>query len=447
MAHRALPLAFLLSAIAATAAAAVPPMDTVEVGSGFSMPTFATGAPGDTTHLYVTEKGSGTTASIKVLDLGTHSVTNFLTLSNVSTSGEGGILGLAFDPNYAANKTFYINYTAVGGTAGLSTIAAYQAQPAGDPILVGNILQFDQPQNNHNGGWIGFSPRAGDANNLYIASGDGGNFDDQGPGHIEAGGNAQSNQTLLGKMLRIHVDPATATYTIPANNPFASSSDPLVKKEIFTLGLRNPFRDSFDRSTGTLYIGDVGQGTREEVDVQKTAGGGENYGWRLREGTIATPAPEGGAPPAGNVEPILDYDHTAGVTFLNGKTVIGGYVYRGTQIPGLLGTYIFGDYVGDASGRTEIFALNYDGASVSGVQDLTAMLNPGNTPRITNICSFGEDTLGNLYVVDISSGKIFEIVGVPEPATLAILVLGALGGSGLLTRRASRCTARRSSSR
>jgi glucose/arabinose dehydrogenase len=176
--------------------------------------------------------------------------------------------------------------------------------------------------------------RAGGDHNLYIATGDGGNSDDQdgGVGHIEPGGNAQNKTTLLGKMLRIHVDPATGTYTIPPDNPYASPTpapSPAPKREIWLLGLRNPFRDSFDRANGRMFIGDVGQNTREEVDVQPPTnpGGGENYGWRDREGFIQNPAyptPTAAPTPTPNpprVDPIIDYPRTTG------RTVIGGCVY------------------------------------------------------------------------------------------------------------------------
>src|SRR5207244_4145521 len=150
-----------------------------------------------------------------------------------------------------------------------------------------------------------------DANNLYIASGDGGHFNDKGIGHIEPGGNAQSTQTLLGKMLRIHMEDSGA-YTIPPDNPFAGSDTEA--QEIWAFGLRNPYRDSFDRLTGTMFIADVGQMSREEVDVQLPSipGGGENYGWRVREGFIQNPAYPDDPPPPDAVDPIIDYPHTTG---------------------------------------------------------------------------------------------------------------------------------------
>jgi glucose/arabinose dehydrogenase len=411
------------------------------VASGLSQPVFVTGAPGDATHLYILEKGTGSTASIKVHNLVTHATSTFLTINGVATSGEQGLLGLAFDPNYATNGNFYVHYnasTTQSNVSSVSTIAAYHANNAtqASATSLGTILQVNQTvEDNHKGGWIGFSSRAGDANNLYIALGDGGNFNDTGSGHIEPGGNAQNTTTLLGKVLRIHVDSATPnTYTIPANNPFFSSADPNVRKEIFTFGLRNPYRASFDRGTGDLYIGDVGQGSREEVDVQlaTNAGGGENYGWRLREGTITTPT-VGGPKTPDMTDPILDYARVPGETTFAGRTVIGGYVYRGTAIPELIGTYIFGDYLGPdvPDSRSEIFALKYDGTTVSGLQDLTAMLNPGATPLIAALTSFGEDASGELYMVDAGTGQIFKIVAVPEPASLLLVATGSL----LLLRR------------
>jgi glucose/arabinose dehydrogenase len=394
----------------------VPGLDAIRVASGLSSPLFTTAPPGDFNRLFIVQQNG----QIRILNLttGTLNATPFLTVSNIVSGGERGLLGLAFDPNYATNGKFYVNYTAPGGAfnAGITKIVQYQASSNPDiadttPTNIKTLLSFDQPETNHNGGWIGFSPRVGDDHNLYIATGDGGAGNDQGTGHIEPGGNAQNNTTLLGKMLRIQVDPTTGTYTIPANNPFFGSAT--LKQEIWAFGLRNPFRDSFDRTTGRMFIGDVGQDSREEVDVQQPSnpGGGENYGWRLREGTIATPTGNpvvGGSPPPGNVDPILDYPHTTG------QTVIGGYIYRGQQIPALQGVYVFGDYLGPEPGSTgKIFSLNYDGTSASNFQDITAQLFPipttGGNVNLANPSSFGEDAAGELYLTDIGNGNVYKI--------------------------------------
>ncbi len=422
---------------AAAAMAQVPALKPTQVASGLTLPTFVTGAPGDTTHLYILEHGTGSSASIKVLNMQTNQISTFLTINGVATGDEQGLLGLAFDPAYQTNGLFYVNYVAQGGTAGLTRVQSYTATSptTANPSAVATLLQFDQPQANHNGGWIGFSNRPNETRSLYISTGDGGGDDDNDAGHV-AGGNAQSNTTLLGKMLRINVNANGGGYTIPTNNPFFGVAG--ARGEIFAYGLRNPYRASFDRATGNLYIGDVGQTAREEVDVQLATNqnGGENYGWRLREGTISTPTGgSGGAIPPGGDEPILDYPRS-GAT-IAGRTVIGGYVYNGQLIPDLQGTYIFGDYLGVSGGRTSIFALDYNGTTVSNLQNITSMLNPGATPLISNISSFGEDTAGELYIVDISGGRVFRIdpvVPIPEPASLMIGVVGA----GLLMMRRRR---------
>ena len=394
-------------------------LDARRVASGLSQPLFVTAPPGDYDHLFIVCQ----TGQVQVLNLGTGAFTLFIDLTTISNpsfrgGGEQGLLGMAFDPNYATNGKFYPNFTVNSAPSDtfqqgvthvsqftLSANLPYHADTSTEKVL----LTFQHPESNHNGGWIGFSPRAGDENNLYIATGDGGNQDDQdgGFGHHEPGGNAQWNQTLLGKMLRIHVDPTTGTYSIPANNPFAGSSPP-VMKEIWLLGLRNPFRDSFDRLTGRMFIGDVGQSTREEVDVQlpSNPGGGENYGWRDREGLIQnpaypTPAPTPTPVPA-RVDPIIDYPRSTG------STVIGGYVYRGKQIPALQGTYVFGDY-----GVREIFTFNYDGgAAASNFQDITGQLFPTSVGNflLGAPASFGEGANGELYITDIGNGNVYQIV-------------------------------------
>lgn len=407
------------------------------VASGLTRPLFVTAPPGDTSHIYIVQQNG----RIMNLDLQTGQLSTFFTIGGLtSTSGEQGLLGMAFDPDYATNHKFYLNFTVPGGAYGngvthvsqFQTSAAVTAEetahpnrrrrrhhpkptpsptptptpnptatPTPNPASERVLLTFDHPQTNHNGGWIGFSPRSGDDHNLYIGTGDGGNSYDQGPGHIEPGGNAQSNVTLLGKMLRVHVDPNLGVASIPANNPFFSSGT--FRREIWAFGLRNPFRASFDPQTGRMFIGDVGQNTREEVDVQQAGnpGGGENYGWRLREGTIASPAGVGGPAPAGNVEPIFDYGRSTG------GCIIGGYVYRGSAIPSLQGKYIFGDF---NSGR--IFSLDFDGTTASNFQDITSQLFPTRSGGFTlqSPSSFGEDANGELYICDLGAGAVYKIV-------------------------------------
>src|SRR6266496_2360122 len=390
----------------------VPGLDAIRVASGLTQPLFVTAPPGDSGRLFIVQQNG----QIRILNLatGTLNSTPFLTLTGLTaTGGEQGLLGMAFDPNYATNGKFYLNFTVPGGAFGNGVTHVSQftvsANPnIADPTSERVLLMFDQPQTNHNGGWIGFSPRAGDANNLYIPTGDGGGANDQGTGHIEPGGNAQSLTTLLGKMLRIHINSAAGTYTIPLNNPFVGVTG--ARGEIWAFGLRNPFRNSFDRQTGRMFIGDVGQSTREEIDVQQPTnpGGGENYGWRVREGSVQNPAFPGVPTPPGAVDPIFDYPRSAG------RTVIGGYVYRGQRIPNLRGVYVFADYLGPDSGpgTGQIFTLNYNGISASNFQNITRQLFPTRAGGYTlsNPSSLGEDANGELYIADIGNGSVFKIV-------------------------------------
>jgi glucose/arabinose dehydrogenase len=386
-------------------------LDAIRVASGLTRPLFVTAPPGDSGRLFIVQQDG----RIRILNLatGTLNPSPFLTLTGLTSGGEQGLLGMAFDPNYAANGKFYLNFTVPGGAFGNGVTHVSQFSVSADPNIANPtseriLLTFDHPQANHNGGWIAFSPRAGDANNLYIATGDGGGGNDQGTGHIEPGGNAQSLTTLLGKILRIHINSAAGTYTIPANNPFVGVTG--AREEIWAFGLRNPFRNSFDRQTGRLFIGDVGQSSREEIDVQQTTtpGGGENYGWRVREGSIQNPAFPGTPRPPGAVDPILDYPRSVG------RTVIGGYMYRGQQMLNLRGVYIFADTFGPESGpgTGRIFTLNYNGIIASNFQDITAQLFPTSTGGFTlsNPSSLGEDANGELYITDIGNGSVFKIV-------------------------------------
>jgi glucose/arabinose dehydrogenase len=278
------------------------------------------------------------------------------------------------------------------------------------------VISFPRPQMNHVGGWIDFSPNTNEGL-LYIASGDGGGSDDNDAGHTAGLGNAQDRLNLLGKILRIDVDeddfPNTtpdgvaSNYGIPGNNPFVGV---LGDDRIWSYGLRNPFRNSFDRATGELWIGDVGQSTREEINRQvANSGGGQNYGWRLREGLVPTPTPDGapvgGPKPAGAVDPVYDYPRTGD---LGGITVIGGYVYRGPD-PSLEGTYFFGD-AGEfsAPSTVKIWTFDPDDPRDTVVNRNLELIK--NTGSGTRLASFGEDAIGNLYTVYVQSGEVYRIV-------------------------------------
>jgi len=428
---------------------ALPAMDTVTVASGLSRPVFVTAPPGDYNRIFIVEQqvtiNNQLNGRIQVVHLDTGNKSVFLTVPGIAGGNEQGLLGLAFDPDYATNGKFYIHFTASG--SGDIVVKQYQVSADPDvadttPTTIKTVITFAHPQSNHNAGWISFGPRPNDDHNLYISSGDGGNGNDAdgGVGHHEPGGNAQwtgtgaidatdARHALLGKMLRIHIDPATGTYTIPSDNPFAGSMDPFVQKEIWLMGLRNPYRDSFDRLTGRMFLGDVGQDSREEIDVQQATnlGGGENFGWRVREGKIQNPAYPNDPVPPGAIDPILDYprtDNPPGQPII-GTTVTGGYVYRGRQIPGLRGTYIFGDY---SAGK--IFKLNYDGTTASNPQTITDQLFPtiDSTPRsLGNPSSFGEDANGELYITDLFPGRVYKIL--PTTPNIEIDSVNRMGTS------------------
>ncbi len=380
------------------------------VASGLNRPVYVTHAPGDENRLFIVEKGG----AIKIMNVTTGEInaTPFLTVPDTNSGNEGGLLGLAFDPDYQSNGKFYVNVTVADGganTAFRSHIRGYTAASAtiANPTPT-ELLTYDQPQSNHNGGWIGFSPSDG---MLYIDTGDGGNGNDDGAGHTAVTGNAQDiTDNLLGKILRIDVDGTNGTggnYGIPADNPFVGKTG---DGEIWAYGVRNPWRASFDRKTADFWIGDVGQGTREEVDFQSAdSDGGENYGWRLREGTIATPGNGiGGPAPVGAVEPVYDYTHGSGE--FQGNSIVGGYVYRGPD-PELQGTYYFADSISNN-------IWTFDPANPTATVDNVKSDLPPDAGTASAIVSFGEDAVGNLYLVNIGSnisapantGSIFRIV-------------------------------------
>ena len=377
-----------------------------QVATGFSSPVYATHAPGDTDRLFVVEKGG----NIKILNLTTGSVNaqSFLNITDTDDEGEGGLLGLAFHPDYATNGKFYTYVTVDNGGLTLDSLTSpysshireytVSANPDIANTAAKEIVSWVQPKNNHNGGWIGFSPVD---NYLYITSGDGGKQGDP-DNNAQTLYEVNAGQTLdgepLGKILRIDIDgddfPADANrnYAIPTSNPYHDT--PNSTPEIWSSGLRNPWRASFDRLTGDFWIGDVGQNLREEINFQPANSlGDENYGWQRREGTIAH---LGGTSLPGDTEPVYDYEH--GDEPFEGNSVVGGYVYRGPD-PTLQGTYIFTDSVSDNF-------WSFDPANPTGT---VANINGDLGSVGVFVVSFAEDAVGNLYTVDLA-GHVWRIV-------------------------------------
>jgi len=319
--------------------------------------------------LYVAQKtgkvvriDEGRVHPIPVLDIG----------AAVSLGSEQGLLGLVFSPD---GRYLYVNYTDTNGDTHVTEYA--MRGDRADPSTRRDVLFVDQPYVNHNGGNLVFGPDG----YLYVGLGDGGSGGDP---H----GNGQSLSTLLGKMLRVDPRPSTELgYSVPPTNPFVGRAD--ARPEIWAYGLRNPWRYSFDRQTGDLWIGDVGQSAWEEIDVQPAASdGGENYGWALMEGDHPY---DGGAPPDEAARPVFEYSHEEG-----GCTITGGYVYRGRAIPDLYGAYVFGDF---CVGRLE--AIRVEGGRVTEHRVLG--------PVVQGLSSFGQDARGELYVMSLG-GVVSRIV-------------------------------------
>ncbi len=357
----------------------------VAPATSLARPLLLTAPPGDNTRLFVVENHG----LIKILDRATNaSIGTFLNISAlVSTGGEQGLLGLAFDPQYAINRRFYVSYT---DTSGTSVVARYLADPANPNVALPGpdrvILTVAQPFANHNGGMIAFGPD----NFLYLTFGDGGSGGDP-------DNRAQNLTDLLGKILRIDVSQGTAApapaYAIPSDNPCVGQAG--AREELWSVGLRNPWRYSFDRQTGDLYIADVGQSAREEVSVSLNSEGrgrGVNYGWRIMEGTLCF-SPASGCSTTGVTQPNVEYDHGQGCS------ITGGYVYRGAAIPALQGAYFYADF---CQGFVRSFRL------VNG--QVTEHVDWPALRLGDNIASFGEDTQGELYLMTLQGG-LYRIAG------------------------------------
>ncbi|HJQ97621.1 MAG TPA: PQQ-dependent sugar dehydrogenase [Candidatus Polarisedimenticolaceae bacterium] len=404
-------------------------LSSVPVATNVPWPVFVTAPRGDSKRIFILDKqgrilmhprGTATTNLSVFLDI--------MTLVDDSTS-EMGLLGLAFDPGYASTHHFWVNYTEVVNGQIFTVVSRFTANAANpnvaDPGSELRVLRFAQPEDNHNGGMLAFGPDGF----LYVFTGDGG-----GGGDVHGTcGNGQNQSTFLGKILRLDVrgvDPeanapdcggATAVYGVPATNPLADGPGGICD-EIWASGLRNPWRPSFDRATGDLYVADVGQGCWEEINFAAAGAGGLNYGWRQMEGNhcfnindLSTCNPAGaicaGSPPCNDASlkrPILEYDHAGGCS------VTGGYVYRGCRMSAWQGRYFYSDYC-----LSFIKTFVVAGGVATNPLDVSSQVDPG--VGLFSVMSFGEDAQGELYIV--WGNSVWKIV--PPFADLEVSAPGA----------------------
>jgi glucose/arabinose dehydrogenase len=413
-----------------------PNADTVRlrpVADGLVAPLGLSVAPDGSNRLFIVDQ----VGSIRIVDSSGHLLADrFLDLSDrivdiLPAYDERGLLGLAFHPRYAENGRFFVVYNAPpppdGGDVGypidsLERVSEFRvtgdanvADASSERIL----LELAKPQFNHNGGNVAFGPTDGF---LYVSIGDGGGANDVGPGHNPEIGNGQDSATLFGKILRINVD-AGDPYAIPVDNPFVTNSD--FRPEIWALGLRNPWRFSFDRQDSTrVFIADVGQDLFEEVDLGRK---GANYGWHVREGTHCFSAQSPTNPPDSCasigphdeplVDPLFDYSHLDGAGNVFRTSIIGGYLYRGSAIPGLVGQYIFGDYSAgfEGTGDGTVLSAHEESDGSWTLRELAIEGTPdGRIHRFVR--GFGEDSHGELYILTTTilgpsgtSGEVFQI--------------------------------------
>ncbi len=354
----------------------VPPLEASLVLGGFDHPLFVASPPGDQHRLFVVER----TGKIKIIKDGTLLPDPFLDIGDKVDDGpEQGILGLAFAPDYATSHMFVLHYVDPDINVVISRFHAPSASSDVADTAESVLLTVPQPIGDHNGGTVAF----GKDGYLYISIGDGGCCGDP-------DGHGQDRSELLGNILRINV-PNTGPYTIPATNPWATSVD--YSQELWNYGLRNPWRFSFDRSTGDMYIGDVGDNDREEIDViSHTSQGGENLGWRTTEG-LQCYGGGNSCNMTGITMPVLDYGHGEGCA------VMGGNVYRGSAIPALRGTYFYADF---CSGFVRSF--KWAGGQATDKKEYAGFLPDGSMPN-----SFGEDAAGELYITT-EGGELYKIV-------------------------------------
>jgi glucose/arabinose dehydrogenase len=355
-----------------------PPAVSLELAwGGFQRPVYLAHA-GDESRLYLVEQAG----KVYLLEDGRPEPTVFLDITDrvLSQGSEQGLLSIAFPAETLGSGEFYVNYTDSQGNTVVARYRLSDGDPRqADPSSEEFVIQIVQPAVNHNGGQLQFGPDG----YLYVGMGDGGRGGDP-------WGNAQDPNTMLGKMLRLDVI-GSENYRVPATNPFVGQDG--FRSEIWALGLRNPWRFAFDRVTGDLFIGDVGQNRYEEIHLQPAdSGGGENYGWDIVEGSYCF-EPESGCDASGLEMPIAEYDHGQGCS------VTGGAVYRGSRYPQMVGVYFYGDF---CSGSIWGLWRNVTGEWTSALLLQTSL----------SISSFGEDAAGELYVLDYSGGSVHHLIAV-----------------------------------
>jgi glucose/arabinose dehydrogenase len=376
-----------------TTGTTIPDIKLVEIAGGLTKPTAITHAGDGSGRLFVLQQKG----LIRVIQNNALQAKPFLDIRDrVVNGGEKGLLGIAFHPRFEDNGRFYLNYTTDDN--GLTTvIAEYRADKTGRVSADSErfLLKIKQPWGNHNGGQLAFGPDG----YLYIAVGDGGSGNDP-------NNNGQNPATLLGTILRIDVDTRQSgkAYGIPADNPFVTHAVKYkgARPEVWAFGLRNPWRFSFDRLTGELYAADVGQDDVEEIDLIEK---GRNYGWRIMEGPRCTPGVSRRCTKTGLTLPIYSYTHETG------RSITGGYVYRGKQIPELCGTYLYGDYVNQA-----IWGMRYQNGklikhkTLYQAKSLFSLALDYIQDKSLLVSTFGEDEAGEIYVAGYQGGRIYKIV-------------------------------------
>ncbi|HVU65445.1 MAG TPA: PQQ-dependent sugar dehydrogenase [Phycisphaerales bacterium] len=412
--------------VAIGSAGATPPARSKLLTTQIENPIVIASTPADPQRIYVGARAGAIFAVDR--DTGEVSPDKFLDISGqVSLGGDDGLLGLAFDPAYGSNGSIYVSYINLNGDGVVERYTVNPGSHAASGASAYTILRYPRPQLGHQGGWIGFSP----INQLlYVSSGDG----DPG-GTFDAANHAQTIvNDLLGEILRIdpHSDDFPAdpnrNYHIPPSNPFVGGT---ADGEIWSYGLRNPWRCSFDRSTGDLYIGDVGMNAWEELDMEPAASpGGRNYGWACMEATHCTTSDECTCNAPTLTPPIYEYSHSIG------STVIGGYVYRGSDIPEYQGRYFFADWL-----RARIWSCIPGSHGITDLRDHSDEFTPiGTTTPIGWVSCFGQDSEGELYVANIADSRVYRLVpltcapvvdsateseSLPENSTIDLVVYGA----------------------